>query len=166
VDDVIRPASPPQLITDRAEIDHLTVVRGLAKLLDTTFVLPGTSIRFGLDAVLGLLPVVGDVISAAVGGYIILVARRLGVPRPVIARMLVNLGTDTVVGSIPLAGTVFDVAYKANARNAALLEQALADPRAARRSSMWVVAGLALGLVALVAGTVVLTMFVIRWVGG
>jgi hypothetical protein len=167
VDDVIRPASPPQLITTSAkELDHLAVVCGLAKVLDTAFVIPGTRIRVGLDSILGLLPGIGDAIGMALGGYIVLVAARLGVPRPVIARMLLNLGTDAVVGAVPVVGDVFDVAWKAHAKNVALLEQAVAQPKEARRSSVKLLVGIGLGLVALVAGTVVLTMWLVRLVTG
>jgi hypothetical protein len=166
VDDVIRPASPPQLITSDKELDHLALVRGLAKVLDTAFVIPGTRIRVGLDSILGLLPVVGDAIGMALGGYIVLVAARLGVPKPVLARMLLNLGTDAVVGAVPVVGDVFDIAWKAHAKNAALLEQSLAKPKEARRSSVKLLLGIGLGLVALVAGTVVLTMWLVRLVTG
>ncbi len=145
---------------------HLILVRGLAKLLDTKFVIPGTGIRFGLDAIIGLFPGIGDAISAAVGSYIIIAAQRLGVPKPVLLRMLANLGMDTVVGSIPLLGTIFDVAYKANARNAALLEKAVADPHGSRRSSVWVIVGIIVGLLVFIAASIALAWLLVAWIRG
>jgi len=95
----------------------------LARLLDQAFRVPGTSWRFGLDPLLGLVPVAGDLISAALGAYGIVVAAQLGAPSSVMARMALNLFIDTAIGSIPVAGDLFDFAYKANTRNRMLLEK-------------------------------------------
>src|SRR4051812_48693363 len=97
-----------------------TLANHLATLLDNAFELPGTKYRIGLDPLLGLIPIIGDLLSMLIGSYIVVLAARLGVPRPVIWRMLVNLGIDTVIGSIPLIGDVLDVMWKANAKNARL----------------------------------------------
>ncbi|MEM0984120.1 MAG: DUF4112 domain-containing protein [Planctomycetota bacterium] len=99
--------------------------RRLASVLDTQFTIPGTPIRFGLDPILGLLPVAGDTITAIMGLYPIFEARRLGVRWPVILKMLLNLGLDWLVGLIPLVDLIFDVAFKANVRNLKLLEEEL-----------------------------------------
>lgn len=142
---------PPPTIHPRH--DELETVRLLARLMDTAVVIPGTRFRVGFDVLLGLLPGIGDLVAAAVSTYIVTVAARLGVPRPVILRMLLNIGVDTVGGSVPFVGDVFDAAWKANVMNVALLEKALADPRAARRSSTWVIVGLcALGFATAVVG--------------
>jgi hypothetical protein len=103
----------------------------LAKALDSAVRLPGTNVVMGLDALLGLVPVVGDAISAAIASYIIWEARRLGAPRWLIARMAMNTTFDTLVGSIPIVGDVFDVAYKSNLKNIALLKRH-ADTHATR----------------------------------
>jgi hypothetical protein len=103
----------------------------LAKVLDSAIRIPGTNVAMGLDAVLGLIPVVGDAVSAAISGYIMWEARRLGAPRWLIARMAMNTTLDTVVGSIPVFGDLFDVAYKSNLKNVALLKKH-ADTHAAR----------------------------------
>lgn len=95
----------------------------LAQVLDGAIRIPGTNVVMGLDAILGLVPVVGDAISAAIGSYIIWEARRLGAPRWLIARMAMNTSIDTLVGSIPVVGDVFDVAYKSNLKNVALLKR-------------------------------------------
>lgn len=100
-------------------------VERLAQLLDTRFALPGTKIRFGLDSLLGLVPGIGDSITAFLGFYIIARAHALGVSRLTLARMTGNVLLDTVVGSIPLVGDIFDVAYKSNARNIRLLKNNL-----------------------------------------
>lgn len=93
----------------------------LAQVLDTAFRIPGTRIRFGVDQLLGLVPGLGDAIAALIGGFIVWTAVRVGAPRLVIGRMLVNIAVDAVVGAVPLAGTVFDIAFKAHRRNARLL---------------------------------------------
>ena len=100
----------------------------LADLLDTTFTLPGTTIRFGFDAILGLIPGIGDTATTLIGMLILLDAKRLGVPKRVLLKMLGNLFLDWLVGLIPLIDIVFDVAYKANVRNLKLMEDALDGP--------------------------------------
>ena len=101
----------------------------LSKLLDTAILIPGTNIRFGVDALIGLVPVVGDVISTAISAWLINEARQLGVSRFALARMIGNLAIDGTVGAIPLVGDVFDVAFRANRRNMAILREQLAKRR-------------------------------------
>src|SRR4029079_12427908 len=96
-------------------------IDALATLLDTAFVIPGTNIRFGLDALIGLVPGVGDVITTVMSLFIVREARSLGAPRWLVARMLVNVAIDGVVGAVPLIGDAFDVAWRANRRHMALL---------------------------------------------
>lgn len=100
-------------------------VEALSQLMDDLFVIPGTNIRMGLDGLIGLVPVVGDLISQAVSSYIIWEARRLGVSRLTMARMIGNSAVDTVVGIVPLVGDAFDVAFRANRKNLALLKRHL-----------------------------------------
>jgi hypothetical protein len=158
-------AVQPQLILDPAEDDKLAAVRAIARVMDTAIELPG-GIKLGLDSVLGLLPGVGDAISSAIGGYIVMVAAKMGVPKAVVWRMVMNLGVDAVVGVIPFAGDLLDVAWKANSKNVRLLEQALADPKAARRSSSWMLVWLALAVVLLASGSAVVTWLIIRAIAG
>jgi hypothetical protein len=103
----------------------LARVRWLAQVLDARFRLPGTSIRFGFDAIIGILPGVGDTITLVIGAYIIWVALRRRVRSSIIARMLGNLVIDWLVGLVPLIDLVLDVAFKAHLRNARLLEREL-----------------------------------------
>lgn len=133
---------------------ELAQVRALARLLDEAVTVPGTNFRVGLDAALGLIPVVGDVAGGLIGGYILLTAARLGVPRVVLARMLLNVATDSALGVVPLAGDVLDAAWRTNSKNARLLEAHLLDPRGTTRGSWLTVAGLAAVLFVLVAGTI------------
>jgi len=100
-------------------------VRVLAKLLDNSISIPGTRWKFGFDAIIGLVPVVGDMIGAVLSGYIVLEAARAEVPSFTLARMLVNVGIDALLGSVPAVGDVFDAVWKANMKNVSLLEHHL-----------------------------------------
>jgi hypothetical protein len=100
-------------------------IDALATLLDTAFIVPGTNIRFGFDAMIGLIPGIGDVITTAMSLYIVREARALGVPHHLIVRMLGNVALDGIVGAVPLLGDVFDVMWRANRRNIALLRNHL-----------------------------------------
>jgi hypothetical protein len=130
--------------------------------MDSAVGIPGTRLRFGLDALLGLVPGVGDVVGAAAAGYVVLAAARLGAPASVLVRMLLNVGIDTVVGSVPLLGDLFDLGFRSNSRNVALLERHLADPRGARAASRSVVVGVLLGLALLAAAGVFLVVVLAR----
>ena len=100
-------------------------IDALANLLDSAILIPGTDIRFGLDAVIGLVPGIGDAITTALGLYIVNEARALGAPPLLIARMVANVALDGIVGAVPLLGDVFDVAFRANRRNMQLLRDHL-----------------------------------------
>src|SRR5687768_6212939 len=119
-------ASPP------ARPDQLATLRSLACVMDSAVRIPGTPIRFGADALIGLVPGLGDVAGAAVSGFLILSAGRLGAPASVLLLMVLNVGLDMLVGAVPLVGDLLDVGLKANQRNLALLERALEDPRGTR----------------------------------
>ncbi|WP_243371037.1 DUF4112 domain-containing protein [Microvirga solisilvae] len=109
--------------------DSLARVALVAKLMDSAFLIPGLNRRVGLDAVLGLIPGVGDALSAALASYIIWEARQLGLPRWKIARMVANVAVDTAIGAIPLAGDVFDVFFKSNQRNLRIIHEHLGTPK-------------------------------------
>ena len=98
-------------------------VRKLAWLLDAQFVVPGTKFRFGLNGLLGLAPAVGDMLMGAISLYIVYEAKQMGAPAALIGRMMVNVFVEVLGGSVPLLGDLFDVAFKANLRNVALLEE-------------------------------------------
>jgi hypothetical protein len=122
-----RAARPVVERLETHEIDA-TIARldGLAKLLDGAVRIPGTDVRVGVDALIGLVPVVGDLVGKAISGYLILEARRLGVSNWTIARMAANTTVDTIVGVVPIVGDVFDVMFRANQKNIALLKAHIA----------------------------------------
>ncbi len=95
----------------------------MAWLIDGAFEVPGTSFRFGLNSIIGLLPVGGDVALGAISLYIVYEAARLGVPRPMLARMIGNVVLEVAGGSVPILGDLFDVTLKANLRNLKIIEQ-------------------------------------------
>ena len=103
----------------------LARLEALSRLLDSAVRIPGTDIRVGVDALIGVVPVLGDLASKAISAYLILEARRLGASRWTIARMSANTTIDAVVGSIPIIGDAFDVMYRANLKNIALLRRHL-----------------------------------------
>lgn len=92
-------------------------VEAMEGLLERAFTIPGTSYRVGLDAAVGLIPVVGDVIAAAMGSWLIWEARNLGMSKFQLMRMVGNVGVDTALGAIPLVGDAFDIAFRSNTRN-------------------------------------------------
>lgn len=104
--------------------------------MDDLFEIPGTNVRVGLDAIIGLVPIVGDLISQAISTYLIWEARQLGVSRFTIARMVANTAVDTVVGIVPFAGDAFDVMFRANRKNVALLKAHLEKHGHVRRSGV------------------------------
>jgi hypothetical protein len=110
---------------DTATEQSLARLEALAKLMDSAFLVPGTSVRMGLDSLLGLFPVVGDLVSGAISSYLIWEARRLGASRWVIGRMAANTLIDTTLGAIPVVGDVFDVVFRSNVKNLALLRRHL-----------------------------------------
>jgi hypothetical protein len=114
-------------------------LEALAALLDTAIVIPGTNVRFGLDALIGLVPAVGDLVTTGLSLYLISEARALGAPRRLILRMLANVALDGVVGIVPLAGDVFDVMWRANRRNMALLRSWLERDEKKRRGKVEII---------------------------
>ena len=116
--------------TSRVEVapdvhQSLARLEALARLMDGAFVLPGTNLRFGLEAIVGLVPVAGDMIAGLVSTYLIWEARQLGAPRWLVARMLANTLLDTTIGAIPVLGDAFDVLFRANLKNMTLLRRHL-----------------------------------------
>jgi len=95
----------------------------LATVFDTAFILPGTNVRFGVESILRLVPGIGDAIASALSCYLLYEAHRLGVPRLLLARMAANVALEGLVGAVPLAGDAFDVFFRANRRNVALLRK-------------------------------------------
>lgn len=129
-------------MSDAAE-RHLRRYRSLAYQWDNLLRIPGTPIRLGWDALLGLIPVIGDATGGMLGCYGVWVGWRQGAPFSVLLRLLLNLLVDVVVGTIPVAGDLFDVGWRSNSRNVALLDRWLERPDQVRRRSVWLLVALA-----------------------
>jgi hypothetical protein len=123
-----------QLVTE-FELDARKRLELLAWLLDDSIQLPGLNMRIGIDGLLGLIPGLGDVLSALISSYIVAEASRLGASRAILLRMSGNVLVDTVIGSVPFIGDLFDLGFKANRRNVQLLTEFLDDPQKTTRST-------------------------------
>ena len=138
-------------------------LKQLAWLLDSSIPIPGTRFTIGVEALLGLVPVLGDFIGVLLSSYILKEAARLGAPRAVLVRMASNVLVEGLVGIVPIAGDVFDAAWKANQRNVRLLNAWLEHPQRTARSS----SAFAAVLIAAVAGFLVLlgvlAFLALRW---
>ena len=144
-------------------------VRVLAKLLDNSISVPGTRWKFGFDAIIGLIPVVGDMIGAVLSGYIVLEAARAEVPSFTLVRMLVNVGIDALLGSVPAVGDLFDAVWKANMKNVALLEHHLVAPGAPdreKRSATGLIVLAVIVLLLILAAGLALGIFATRLLWG
>jgi hypothetical protein len=135
----------------------------LAWLLDSSIPIPGTRLTIGLDALIGLVPVLGDAVGVLLSSYIVREAAALGAPRSILARMALNVALEGVVGMIPLAGDVFDAAWKANQRNVRLLAAWLDAPHATRRESRLFVAALIAAVAAFLVAACISGFFIARW---
>ncbi len=142
--------------------DPLARARALTRLLDNAARVPGTSFRVGLDPVLGLVPGLGDVAGAVLSGYVVILASRHGAPTTVLVRMLGNVVIDTVGGTIPVVGDLFDAGWKSNSRNLALLEQHISQPVSTKRASRAIVWLTVAALALLTVGAVAVAAFIVR----
>ncbi len=133
----------------------------LSRLLDEAFRVPGTRWRFGLDALIGLVPGAGDVVGSLAGLYGLWVARSLGVPASVQLRMLANLALDALAGTVPVLGDAFDFAFKAHVRNRRLLERWVESPGPTRRGSLAILVVAAMGLVVVTAAAIAVAVVVV-----
>ena len=118
-----RPASGLPLGNDPASIRQR--VEAMERLLERSFTIPGTRFPVGLDAVIGLVPVVGDFIATGLGAYIVWEGRNLGLPRWKLWRMAGNVALDTAIGAVPLVGDAFDLAFRSNTRNLKIIRRHL-----------------------------------------
>lgn len=141
---------------------RLETLRRLQRLLDEAFRVPGTNVRFGWDSIVGLVPGLGDLATALLAGTLIVQAQRMGVPRVVQIRMLLNVGIDLLVGAVPLAGDVADVFWKANTRNMALLDRHAGAIRSSTAAD-WVFVLAVLGIIAVMA---LLPFLLLGWLIG
>lgn len=140
----------------------------LATLTDSAFRIPGLNIRFGLDSIIGLIPGLGDIITTLMSLYVLAAGVRYGVPRATMARMGLNVAVDAIVGAIPLVGDLFDVFWKANEKNVALIRRhvnaPLHDKTRFQRRDKWFVVIAAVILLAILAGAVYASYLFFAWI--
>ncbi len=146
----------------RSQQVDLPWVRTLTRLLDDQFRIPGTSLRFGFDFLLGLVPGAGDLLSFSISGLLVLTMVRYGASGMLVVKMILNLLVDAVLGAVPVLGNVFDFGFKANRRNLRLLDQYYTAGK--HRGSAWWVVGLVFAiLLGLVITLVFLFVALVRW---
>lgn len=133
---------PPVEVRDR----RLEELRKMAWVLDSQFRIPGTNFRFGVDALIGLVPGLGDFAGAAASLMFILQAARLGASKSILIRMATNVGIETLVGAVPGLGDIFDATFKANRRNYKLIERMVIEPETTHVASRKFVVGMMLGI--------------------
>lgn len=157
--EVLGPETPEERQT-RARLQFL------AWLLDSSIPIPGTRFTVGLDAIIGLVPFIGDLIGVLASSIILMEANRLGVSRAVMTRMAFNVAVEGIVGIIPFFGDAFDAGWKANQRNVRLLTHWMEQPHKAERGSRRFVILLALALLALLAACSLGTWLLLRAIFG
>jgi hypothetical protein len=140
----------------------------IARWTDTVFRIPGLNIRFGLDAILGLIPGLGDIVTSLASLYILGAANRYNVPRITLARMATNILLDTLVGAIPLVGDLFDVYWKSNRRNVDLLRRHMSAAPGAEKSlqrrDRWFVIAVIAALVILMIAAGAVAVWILSWI--
>ena len=142
--------------------EKINRLRRLSHLLDNAIPIPGTKYRIGIDPILGLLPGSGDTVAGALGAYIVVEAARMGLPRKVVGQMVGNIVFDSVIGTVPVLGDLFDVGWKANVKNIALLEKHLHLTLDNCHDRFFLI-GLIFLLTVIVIGFATFTVLVIRW---
>ena len=118
-------AAPAGFTAPRGLTTRLARLRKIAWLVDASLRLPGTKFRFGLNSIIGLTPAAGDAVLAGISLYIVYEAQQLGLPRDLLFRMLRNVGIEAAAGTVPILGDLFDMGFKANLRNLAIIEEHL-----------------------------------------
>jgi hypothetical protein len=141
-------------------------IRTVSHLLDNALPIPGTTFRIGIDPILGLLPGAGDWLSALLSVYIVLESLRFKLPKSILMQMVSNLVLDSLAGAVPLLGDLFDVTWKANHRNLALLEGHVQNPTPQRPADRLFTALIVLALILILIAITSLVFFITRTVIG
>ncbi|MEG4809532.1 DUF4112 domain-containing protein [Microcoleus sp. F8-D3] len=146
-----------------SHVASLRRLRRISHLLDNSIPIPGTKYRIGLDPILGLIPGGGDLISSIFAGYVVFKSAQMGVPQETLVQMAANIVFDTVAGTVPVAGDLLDVAWKANVKNIELLDAHLGSPEQGKKADWLFVAALLLGLMLIVGGVIFLSVMLFSW---
>ncbi|MEG4074904.1 DUF4112 domain-containing protein [Microcoleus sp. Pol14C2] len=146
-----------------SQVASLRRLRRISNLLDNAIPIPGTKYRIGLDPILGLIPGGGDLISSIFAGYVVFKSAQMGVPQETLVQMAANIVFDTVAGTVPVAGDLLDVAWKANVKNIELLDAHLGSPEQGKKADWLFVAVLLLGLMLIVGGVIFLSVMLFGW---
>ncbi|MGH7871680.1 MAG: DUF4112 domain-containing protein [Candidatus Binatia bacterium] len=148
------------------DANRLLFVRFLADLLDQRFTIPGTSVRVGLDPILGLIPGIGDALANIAGSAILVVAAQLSVPKIILVRMGLNLAANTLIGAIPIFGDIFSIWFRSNVKNANLLERYAASETQRAGLKDWLfVAGIISTVLLAGFGIVMAIAWLLGWLG-
>jgi hypothetical protein len=144
---------------DSSSSQKVWLARFLAELLDQRFTIPGTSIRIGLDPILGLIPGIGDGLANIAGSAILLIAAQYRLPTIVILRMGINVALNAMIGAVPIFGDIFSIWFRSNVKNVQLLERYLSADERASTFGNWIfviaiVGGIILLLIGILFGTV------------
>ncbi|MBI4527588.1 MAG: DUF4112 domain-containing protein [Deltaproteobacteria bacterium] len=159
-----RSAGAARSLPRSSDTNRLLFARFLADLLDQRFTIPGTSIRIGLDPILGLIPGIGDALANIAGSAILIIAAQLNLPKVVLIRMGLNVACNALFGAIPVFGDVFSIWFRSNAKNAELLERYAGNEARRAGLSEWLfVAGIISAVVLIVLGIIVGIVWLIRW---
>ena len=151
-------------IPNNSHVASLRRLRRISHLLDNAIPIPGTKYRIGLDPILGLIPGGGDLVGSIFAGYVVFKSAQMGVPQETLVKMATNIVFDTVAGTVPVAGDLLDVAWKANVKNIELLDAHLGSPEPAGKKADWLfVAALLLGLTLIVGGVIFLSVLLFGW---
>ncbi|MCY7385956.1 MAG: DUF4112 domain-containing protein [Microcoleus sp. CAN_BIN18] len=153
----------PTNTSNKSQAASLRRLRQISHLLDNAIPIPGTKYRIGLDPILGLIPGGGDVIGSIFAGYVVFKSAQMGVPQETLVKMAANIVFDTVAGTVPVAGDLLDVAWKANVKNIELLDAHLGSPEQGKKADWLFVAALLLGLILIVGGVIFLSVMLFGW---
>lgn len=149
---------------NQSHVASLRRLRRISHLLDNAIPIPGTKHRIGLDPILGLIPGGGDLVGSIFAGYVVFKSAQMGVPQETLIKMATNIVFDTVAGTVPVAGDLLDVAWKANVKNIELLDAHLGSPEPTGKKADWLfVALLLLGLMLIVGGVIFLSVMIFGW---
>ena len=148
---------------NKSQAASLRRLRRISHLLDNAIPIPGTKHRIGLDPILGLIPGGGDLVGSIFAGYVVFKSAQMGVPQETLVKMAANIVFDTVAGTVPVAGDLFDVAWKANVKNIELLDAHLGSPEQGKKADWLFVAALLLGLILIVGSVIFLSVMIFGW---